>query len=161
METIKKSNDINEKIRIHDLRRYFATFVMKSNIPNTVAKDILGHADINMTEYYQDDDIDNKLPRRRATGYSSVCPTKRNLFVHDISYDNVFLDFLHNFRFVFHFHSFQLYLQNNRPFQKLPPHNFLFTSGQFLNILFAVTLFIILAICAGAILGIDCIKKCT
>ena len=105
--------------------------------------------------------IQNKLPRRRATGYSPVCPTQKNLFAHDISYDNVFLDFLRNFRFVFHFHSFRLYLQNNRPLQKLPPHNFLFTSGQFLNILFAVTLFIILAICAGAILGIDCIKKCT
>lgn len=94
-------------------------------------------------------------------GYSPVCPTQKNLFVHDISYDNVFLDFLRNFRFVFHFHSFRLYLQNNRPLQKLPPHNFLFTSGQFLNILFAVTLFIILAIYAGAIFGIDCIKKYT
>ena len=54
----KKKNNINEKIRIHDLRRYFATYMMKNNIPNTVAKDILGHADINMTEYYQNDDID-------------------------------------------------------------------------------------------------------
>ncbi|MBR1883909.1 MAG: tyrosine-type recombinase/integrase [Clostridia bacterium] len=53
----KEENNINSKIRIHDLRRYFATFMIRNNVHNTVAKYILGHANINMIEYYQNDDI--------------------------------------------------------------------------------------------------------
>lgn len=45
-------------MRIHDLRRYFATFLMKSNVPDKIAKSLLGHSSVNMTEYYQNNDIE-------------------------------------------------------------------------------------------------------
>jgi len=54
----RKNNNISNLVRIHDLRRYFATFLMKNNIPDKIAKSLLGHSDINMTAYYQNDDIE-------------------------------------------------------------------------------------------------------
>ena len=54
----RKENGINEKLRIHDLRRYFATFLMRNKVPDKISKKILGHTEINMTEYYQSDDDD-------------------------------------------------------------------------------------------------------
>lgn len=44
-----------EQIRIHDFRRYFATQMMKAGVPDTIAKSQLGHTDVDMTQYYQDD----------------------------------------------------------------------------------------------------------
>ena len=52
----RKENGINEKLRIHDLRRYFATFLMRNSVPDKISKKLLGHTQINMTEYYQNDD---------------------------------------------------------------------------------------------------------
>ena len=57
-KTFKEKNNINPNIRIHDLRRYFATFLMKSNVPDKIAKTLLGHSSVNMTEYYQNSDIE-------------------------------------------------------------------------------------------------------
>lgn len=52
----RKENNINENLRIHDLRRYFATFLMRNSVPDKISKKLLGHTQINMTEYYQNDD---------------------------------------------------------------------------------------------------------
>lgn len=52
----KKNNNINKNFRIHDLRRYFAKKLLKNKIPELIAKKALGHDNIEMTEYYQDDD---------------------------------------------------------------------------------------------------------
>lgn len=53
----RKNNNISNLVRIHDLRRYYATFLIKNNIPDKIVKSLLGHSDINMTAYYQNDDI--------------------------------------------------------------------------------------------------------
>lgn len=52
----RSENNINPKLRIHDLRRYFATFLMRNKVPDKISKKLLGHTEINMTEYYQNDD---------------------------------------------------------------------------------------------------------
>ena len=54
----RKENDINENLRIHDLRRYFATFLMRNNVPDKISKKLLGHSQVNMTEYYQNTNDD-------------------------------------------------------------------------------------------------------
>ncbi len=60
-EFINKYKDIyniNEDITFHSFRRYFATWLMKNGIPDNVAKDFLGHTNIEMTQYYQDSDFE-------------------------------------------------------------------------------------------------------
>jgi len=53
----KKKNGINPDIRIHDLRRFFANLLLKNNIPDKIGSDALGHSNLEMTKYYQDNDI--------------------------------------------------------------------------------------------------------
>lgn len=53
----KNKNGINPKIRIHDLRRFFANLLLKNNIPDKIGSDALGHSNLEMTKYYQDNDI--------------------------------------------------------------------------------------------------------
>lgn len=45
--------------RIHDFRRYCATLLMKNNLPDKLAKEILGHSGVQMTQYYQN--VDREL----------------------------------------------------------------------------------------------------
>ena len=52
----KVENNINPNLRIHDFRRYYATYLMYNNVPDKISKKLLGHSKINMTEYYQNDD---------------------------------------------------------------------------------------------------------
>lgn len=54
----KKENNINPDLRIHDFRRYYATFLMYNNVPDKISKKLLGHSKVNMTEYYQNDNED-------------------------------------------------------------------------------------------------------
>ncbi len=54
----KKENNINPSLRIHDFRRYYATYLMYNNVPDKIAKKLLGHSKVNMTEYYQNDNDD-------------------------------------------------------------------------------------------------------
>lgn len=42
--------------RIHDFRRYCATLLMRNNVPDKLAQEILGHSGIEMTHYYQNVD---------------------------------------------------------------------------------------------------------
>lgn len=49
-------------IRLHDLRHFNATMMMKYDIPDTVASGRLGHSQVQMTRYYQhsSSDMDNE-----------------------------------------------------------------------------------------------------
>lgn len=51
----KENNNINKDLRIHDFRRYYATYLMYNNVPDKISKKLLGHSKVNMTEYYQND----------------------------------------------------------------------------------------------------------
>lgn len=44
-------------VRIHDFRRYFATLLMRRNIPDKIATKLMGHSEAEMTRYYQNIDI--------------------------------------------------------------------------------------------------------
>lgn len=120
--------------------------------------DGLSKSDIAILEFESNTNIIN-FPAAEQRGIRVVCPTQKKLIDFYIFYDMIFLDFLRSFQFVFHLHSSLLCLRNNRPLQKFPPHKFFFISGHNLNILFAVTLFIIFIICVGEYFGTDCIKK--
>ena len=54
----KETKNINEKTRIHDFRRFFATLLMKNGVPDKIARKQLGHSKIDMTQYYQNADED-------------------------------------------------------------------------------------------------------
>lgn len=49
----KQKHNIDSNTRIHDFRRYFATTLMKNGIPDKLSKKMLGHSQIDMTQYYQ------------------------------------------------------------------------------------------------------------
>lgn len=46
-------------MRVHDMRRYAATFFRDNGVPLEVAKLQLGHSDTAMTRYYENTDIDS------------------------------------------------------------------------------------------------------
>lgn len=54
----KEKYNIDPNLKPHDFRRYFATWLLKNNVPDKVAKSLLGHEKIEMTQYYQNDDLD-------------------------------------------------------------------------------------------------------
>lgn len=57
----KDEYNINGEITFHSFRRYFATWLMKNGVSDKVAKEFMGHANVEMTEYYQDDDMEYNL----------------------------------------------------------------------------------------------------
>lgn len=57
----KDEYNINTDITFHSFRRYFATWLMRNGVSDKVAKNFLGHTNIEMTEYYQDEDLEYNL----------------------------------------------------------------------------------------------------
>lgn len=57
----KDKYNLNGEITFHSFRRYFATWLMKNGVSDKVAKEFMGHANVEMTEYYQDDDMEYNL----------------------------------------------------------------------------------------------------
>ncbi len=61
IEKYKDDYNINGDITFHSFRRYFATWLMKHGVSDKAAKEFLGHANVEMTQYYQDDDMEYNL----------------------------------------------------------------------------------------------------
>lgn len=61
IDKYKDANNISSEITFHSFRRYFATWLMKNGISDKVAKEFMGHSNIEMTQYYQDDDMEFNL----------------------------------------------------------------------------------------------------
>lgn len=55
-KTFKEKNNINPELDLHDFRRFFATWLMQQGVPDKIAKNLLGHSKIDMTQYYQNND---------------------------------------------------------------------------------------------------------